>query len=387
MKFITATAKMTWMFYWRLLFLLSVALYNPMGAYLFNPGFLFLISLGAAAIIAGVFKTTVYTFPLIRLIFRRPVIRGIDEMPDWKEREKFTQDYGSDDFYDEEVYFSRSDYTPSSSSDTFYNPPKIDRFEHVEPPSFSQRTPEVLSRASRKGKTSDYFDNQHLEKLPIPNTARMFGSPGAGLGSADQFGSGAVAAGQKGEENFAKILARVDENGSPYFAEDGSPRLLDLVYSFWSVGIPAEEGQKSYNTDVDCILLQNDKMMLVDLKYYLDGAVTYSQYKDLLYTVDHETSNWVGEPKKMTRNMEMALDRYRKQFPNHLIEAITILIPTNMGEGNITTNSQFTPKYPGDIPLLTISSGLNRISAHFHGDLGIEATHPSDIEELNQLLK
>lgn len=150
----------------------------------------------------------------------------------------------------------------------------------------------------------------------------VVGNPGVGLDSSD-FGSDRVAAGQEGEKNLAKMMVQAGVVGNG-------------LNSYWSLRIP----DSSYDTDVDAIVTFGNRMILIDAKEYVSGdGYTYEP----VYGVDR-VDVWQEPTTKnpararhlvkrydFSRNMEMALEKYRKAFPTMDVEAVVLLCPTRRG--------------------------------------------------------
>lgn len=196
-----------------------------------------------------------------------------------------------------------------------------------------------LDKASRPGRMTG-LEPRHLKDISYNRPWFMWGNPGVGLASSS-FSADAIAAGQAGEANFAKALAK-----------EG---LLDKYPSFWSVGLPGEDGTgfSDWDTDVDCIIAANWRIFLIDIKNYKQGAVTYENYGDQLVCRDHETSRLVGAPRAMSRNMEMAYDRFSKRFAGTYFKVVPVVVmmPTGMGMGLIDN-----VRWPGNVEAIDLSS-------------------------------
>jgi hypothetical protein len=165
----------------------------------------------------------------------------------------------------------------------------------------------------------------------------------AGLGLFDSGFTGAnVYSGQMGEMGFYKVLCR-DE-------------LIDRFSSYWSVAMPADGraavADATFATDVDCVIVQGNDLYLLDLKYYSSGDVTwYTKDGTWLLCKDNSTGTQVGKPRKMSKNMSMAAQRFPKIFPGHRVHTYVVLMPTNAGIGEIEPGTS----WPGGVELLSIT--------------------------------
>ncbi|MGO3877346.1 nuclease-related domain-containing protein [Corynebacterium casei] len=205
-------------------------------------------------------------------------------------------------------------------------------------------SPGTIVAATKKGRMTG-FEPHVLDGYEMPQSNMIHGSPGLGLASA-KFEVNAIKAGQIGEINFAKALSK--------------QKLLTRFHTFWSLHMLGTDTYSKEEYDVDCAIVTGDRVWLVDLKYYASGDVTYTSEDGIyLKTIDNETGAFIGAPKKMSRNMSMALERFRKRYKNYSypLEARVVLIPTKNGEGYINDVS-----WPGGIPLVTLTQFLSELS-------------------------
>ena len=207
---------------------------------------------------------------------------------------------------------------------------------------------EIIARPTRRGRPSEY-EPKKLEHYHPTFAASAVGVAGLGLFDSS-FGEGQVHRGRLGELDFYKVLCKTD--------------LIDAYRSFWSVPLPEAtmpiRADQKYTTDVDCILLRGNTIHLIDLKYYTSGAVTWhSSGETWLLCRDDATGKQVGKPRKMSRNMDMAVQRFRSLFPHADVRACVTLIPTNFGESSVTPGTC----WPGGIPLRTLTQTLEDLRA------------------------
>lgn len=294
--------KMTWMIMWRMwLFAIFFAAENSFLT-------IFLISVIIAAILRYGAKISIRTFPIIRLLGRGNVV----------------DHYGD----------SKPSATPAGS--TAPNAP-INR--------------KIVDRASGKGRMTG-FEPYHLDNIAIPSTPFMRGVPGVGLSSAAHMSNYSIKTGQMGETNFAKALSVLNLDNSRDYSGN-STGILDHINSFWSIAMPSEmsshKADKVFNTDIDCVIVSGNNIFLIDTKFYSSGNVTYTSNGNQLYCIDNSTGNMVKQPREMTRNMAMAMDRFAKHYPKMNVQAYVVLMPTNSGSANISNVF-----WPGNIPAVTV---------------------------------
>lgn len=205
---------------------------------------------------------------------------------------------------------------------------------------------DVLERATERGVISGY-EPEALKSVQLPDLPLMHGSPGAGL-SDSGFDKGAVRAGQTGEVNFAKALVKSG--------------LIQRFATFWSIHMLSKDTYGKEQSDVDCAIVTGHTIYLVDLKYYPGGNVAY-RTKDgqQLYCYDVPTGQQIGQPKKMSKNMQMAVERFRSRYKNYGsfgLQARVVLVPTNSGVGRIDG-----VKWPGGIPAVMLPDFLAELQA------------------------
>ena len=218
----------------------------------------------------------------------------------------------------------------------------------VAPPSNAGRNPLIvraeslpsLSSSTGKGKMTGY-EPRSMVSVSIPYGYPTFhGEPGSGLQTSGLSKRNATL-GAKGEELFAKALVKNSLHTS--------------FHSFWSVVMPRKNApipDQSLKTDIDCVLLFDRMILLVDVKYYASGDVTYLQDGgDRLWTIDNTTGKSVNKPHKMSRNMEIATERFRSLFPGYRIYPLVVLAPTDNGAGQIES-----VVWPGGIPAVDLES-------------------------------
>ena len=271
---------------------------------LFNTasGWLIVAGFLIAGILVFVFQKTIPIFPIIRAIFKKPYVKPSKKVP-----------------------------------------------QSFEP---EVQAPLTFQESSTERGRMTGFEPKVLNHVRIPhNLPQMYGTPGAGLHSSG-FGSRSIGLGVKGEELFAKALMHT-----------GS---LPNLTSFWSVAMPSKMGMMpdmGLNTDIDCIISAGHKIYLIDLKYYISGDVTYYNENNQLFCLDAHTGNQVGQPKKMSRNMEMAQDRFKKLFPGMKIESFVVLVPTDRGAASIA----YGTTWPGAIPLVGMPEMVQYINKNALG--------------------
>lgn len=308
--------KLWWMGFWRM-WLFAVFLNVA------NTPVILLLSFIAAFTLRVVFKHTLDIFPMWKLLTRS------NPLTDLRRRKRTPQTSA-----------------PRNTADTAYAPGALTGYEP-----------------------------QRIESVRTPATRLMHGTPGVGLSSSG-FGSEAIALGQKGEENFAKTLSiALHKSGFP---------IIESTDTFWSVGMPskADAGRKDpmFESDIDCIVVSANTIYLLDLKYYTGGNVAYRTYEDQLLCVDLATGQPANNPKKMSRNMEMAHSRFSALFPKMNVKSRVVFMPTERGIPRVTG-----VYWPGNIPAVGLMSMLDELS-HIDPASGSREAHAAK-SKISRLLK
>ena len=202
----------------------------------------------------------------------------------------------------------------------------------------------------------------------------VVGDPGVGLGSSG-FSTDRVNAGQKGEQNLAKLMVYLGIVGRG-------------LNSYWSLRIPGS----TLDTDVDAIVSYGDQLVLIDAKEYVsgDGYVYRNEPGDAV-------SVWV-EPDaahpdlqrhrvkkyEFSHNMEMALDKYRTAFPSMNVSAVVLLCPTRRGLAAVKAGCSIDD---GVIPVTQSWAWLKDLKAKLDSQDSRPTTDPDVDRELRALLK
>lgn len=225
-------------------------------------------------------------------------------------------------------------------------------------------------KATRRGEVSD-FEPRYLEKMPIPRGAKMHGIPGHGL-TESGFDENRVDAGILGEVNLAKALAYSSFAG--WHGDNSEFGFLDRVPTFFSLRRPSlslldekvrykhvVEAQSESGADIDCVVLCADTLYLIDAKMYRGGDLTYTKAPggDYIICIDNVTGNAVGEPIKMSRNMEIAAATMQKKFFDKRVVPLVVVMPSNMGQAKIAPGL----KFPGGVEVITPDELLCRLDS------------------------
>lgn len=327
--------KMSWMLYWRLLVVGTIIFSGR-----HNDVLIWIALLTSGVSVFGLNKTLL-TWPLLRIFTKK---RWIGPANGWGN----------------EVPPTAQQRVPVSAGNEAGKRKGPGNF-HVGPVG----TP--LNTASTNG-TMTGFEPSKLEAHRVPSTPNMIGTPGAGLHGATGMTQTNISLGVKGEENFARALSITNQ--------------INRFSTIWSVPVPSmdyfEPGK--YNTDIDCIIATESALFLVDLKNYKSGNVRYYSSGNQLYCEDLATGSPVGEPKTMTRNMDMATKAVRKHFPNANVVPVVVFMPTDKGEGLIDN-----VVWPGNVPAMNLTDFLAVLANQ--RDFHWKVPHAGAIGRFRQLLR
>lgn len=194
------------------------------------------------------------------------------------------------------------------------------------------------------------YEPDNLATFELVMTSLMKGKPGAGL-SGSNFDDKNVKAGALGELNFAKILQKND--------------YLNKYATYWSAQYPSKYSPGpdiEWDADIDCILVGNNTVYLLDLKLYSQGNVTWETSEDgnLIWSLDNVTGNFHKTPMKMSKNMSLATKRVKEKLEQlgvkMKVKPYVVMLPTNKGIGKVEN-----VYWPGKVECVTIVDFLKVI--------------------------
>lgn len=297
-------AKVTWMLFWRLFILVSIV--HPYGG--LNVLLVLLMSLAGSGVIVYYFHRTLYTFPLIRSVFRHGASRVL-----------------------------HPDHGPQ------HTPPQ---------PTYPQQP--TQSQSQSRG-TMTGFEPHNLKTVHTPIGRNTFGVPGSSL-QQSSLSQHNTKLGVRGEELFAKSLVK-----------EGLASVMD---SYWSVAMPSENSfvpDSTLKTDIDCVLAFDNTVILVDVKYYTGGNVTYRDNGQHIFCFDNETGNEIGQSKVMSKNMQTAYTRFHHLLPRGTqLYALVVFVPTDRGAATVDDVT-----WPGNIPAVNLLDMINYLKKETHEDYAV----------------
>lgn len=237
---------------------------------------------------------------------------------------------------------------------------------------YNHRVPRNVAQEHKsveRGTITEY-NPKFLNNIPIPESPIIYGTPGKGLDSSG-FSDKNVTAGKTGEENFAKALAKAG--------------LINKFQSFWSVSIGDENLESFDDTDIDCVLLSNNKLYLIDLKNYRQGNLTYYRYEDHVFAIDNISGNRVGPEMKANHQMQRAENNFetflRNNGPSLNIVSRVVIMPTSRGTGIVDCS------WPGGVEAVTLDEMIEELRLNDSGPLSASHSSLSLMTKLEELIK
>lgn len=213
----------------------------------------------------------------------------------------------------------------------------VEQIEKILPPS-------KPVESEKQGRITGY-EPQTLIKEPLNfSSPHCFGEPGHGLHSS-KFSRKNIEAGVTGEENFAKTLIK---NG-----------MHEKFATLWSLCRTDDFFDKDYDsdTDMDCILIGDKTIYVIDLKMYKQGNIIYRQEGRHILAYDAQTNIPTGDSYEPTQNMRIATENLKKSLVGEImrwkVKPYIVFMPTKNGIGWVEN-----VKWPGRIPAYALPEFL-----------------------------
>lgn len=180
---------------------------------------------------------------------------------------------------------------------------------------------------------------------------------GAGLNTAEaqhKFG-GAAEVGASGERYFAQVLKR-----------EGLDGVFDIFYSL-SLPRGGSFGNKRYDSDVDVVLVNGNRIVLLDVKRW-KGAKFYWSLGGMPFEGLVPLSQ--GGKTKLSANMAAAVRRYKEALPGVSVSAMVVFVPTHRG---VAPASVRFLKWPGGIRSFQVPAAVRELKTR----LGVQRQVPA----------
>lgn len=133
---------------------------------------------------------------------------------------------------------------------------------------------------------------------------------------------------ENNQNRFGKNNSFLGASGERYLHKVFEAEGIADDYDVWSsLRMPHKPGQKRYNTDIDFAVSSGDKLILIDAKKWSAKAPYWSflgmPFKG--FAPLEQNGAW----KPLSKNMQMAVNRFREALPNAQVSAMVVFVPVN----------------------------------------------------------
>lgn len=156
---------------------------------------------------------------------------------------------------------------------------------------------------------------------------------------------------------------RVGALGEDYFDKALRRAGLDKYMRFRSLRIPDQPGKTSMRGDIDSVLANGNKLVLIDVKRWKGRVLwTVPILKELrpvngLKPILDDRMRW-----QLSRNMTTALDRMRYALPDADVSAMVVFVPTHNGDLDSGPKSVRFFFWPGGIQSYTSGEAIYELT-------------------------
>lgn len=186
------------------------------------------------------------------------------------------------------------------------------------------------------------------------------------------------------ESKYGKQRATIGGRGEDYFGKALVNSGLDRFTVYRSLGIPAKANQTKLRGDVDCVMVNGDVVVLIDVKrwagdYLWTLPFTSRPMRDLGPLLMQKTK---GGPRewKLSSNMAAAQDRYSAALPQTNVTSMVVFAPTNDRDRDSGPKNVQLLLWGDGIKSYTIGEAITKLKLH----LGTEVIEP--LPEITHLL-
>lgn len=156
------------------------------------------------------------------------------------------------------------------------------------------------------------------------------------------------------KSNFDKKSKFAGIEGEKKFLQELEKSKITKDYDVWcSLKIP----NSKYRTDVDFAITNNKEIILIDVKMWQGGKHYWSlngiPFKGLS---PMKKNGKIG----LSKNMQMAVEAYKKHFPEMTVSAKVVFVPTN-NKKTPKPASVFFLKWPGNINSIQMNDFIKSI--------------------------
>ena len=186
------------------------------------------------------------------------------------------------------------------------------------------------------------FEPNLIEHIPLQlDNDRVFGTPGRKL-HRSPFGWRANV-GIRGEENFMRALIKAG--------------ILNNFVSFWSLSMPRASSltpDLRSKADIDCVLVTDGVIFLLDLKYYRSGYVDYVGTNDgKIWCLSGVTGKPMHKPFTLSNVMSRAYQKMVLHGKPYKVFSRVVFMPSNNG-----VPKSVSVIYPGGIPAVPVDFAI-----------------------------
>lgn len=132
----------------------------------------------------------------------------------------------------------------------------------------------------------------------------------------------------KNQARFGKTNSFLGASGERYLHKLFEAEGFTQQYDVWSsLRMPYKPGQKRYNTDIDFAVTSGNQLILIDAKKWSAKAPYWSFFGLPMKGFAPLEQNGAWKP--LSKNMQMAVNRFRESLPGVQISAMVVFVPTN----------------------------------------------------------
>jgi hypothetical protein len=178
------------------------------------------------------------------------------------------------------------------------------------------------------------------------------------------FGSGHD--GKSLESKFGRQRANIGNQGEDYFSKALVNAGLSQFKTYRSLSIPANSNQTKLGGDVDFVIVNGDRMRLIDVKRWA-GRLLWTlpllgrPMNGIAPLRIQKTKNGPREWARPSRNMAAALDRFRQKLPGVDVEAMVAFVPMKDSDRDSGPSNVDLLGWPGGIRSFTVGQATTEL--------------------------
>lgn len=153
-------------------------------------------------------------------------------------------------------------------------------------------------------------------------------------------------AGAQGEKYWANLVKRAG---------------FDKFEVYYSLSMPRRPGQTHLATDIDCVIANGNRVVLIDVKRWRGLFLWTLSLRDLKIPIDVLRPRVMEGKWTLSKNMHAALDLVRYHLPEAEVSAMVVFVPTKDNDpGSVPFEVAFL-KWPGDIKSYLAADGATEV--------------------------